>query len=301
MEFSILMNNATKSLHVTKRINLRQHENLVDKLVFIVPYQYNEDTDLRDFNVCLQWLDPSRVVHVDILEPEEEVYKDNFQRYFIPVDSLISKFAGEIEVKLVFTKTEYETGKRLKLETGTTTFEILPIKDYYVVAENESFDAINDAIDKLRAQTDELIAAAEIYNRAKADSHVIGKDGKVYLTSNGNKIGKGLNLVSYMLPDEEPEEELPDIDFPTEEPPKDENPGDEEPKDDVPGNETPGDENPDDDEPKDDIPSDENQDGEEPKDDEPSDENPDDEDQAGDDDDAIIDITGKYDEDEDVE
>lgn len=198
MDFSILMNNATKTLRVTNRINLRQHENLVDKIVFIVPFQYNDDVDLRQFNVTAEWLDPTRVAHVDLLVPEEDVYKETFQRYFFPVTSPINRYAGEIELKLVFTMTDFETGNRYKLETDSVNFEIMSIKDYYAVLPNESFDAINDFIDKLKAQSEEVVAAAEIYNERKADNIMVNEENStLQLVSNGKPIG---NEVDVMLP-----------------------------------------------------------------------------------------------------
>lgn len=202
MEFTILMNNVEKTLTVTKRISLRQHENLVDKLIFIVPYQYNEDIDLREFNVVLEWIDPTNVAHMDTLEPDEAVYKENYQRYFLPVTSPLNRYAGDIKAKLVFTKTDFETKKRYKLETSEVVIAIETIADYYAVLPDESFSKINDSIDRLEAQSKALIAAAEVYDKTKADNHVID-GGELYLTANGEKIGDGLNIATVSIPDVE--------------------------------------------------------------------------------------------------
>lgn len=195
-KYIIKMINSTKQLVATNRINLRQHESLVDKIVFVVEYMYAEDIDLRDFNVALEWLDPTRVAHVDILEKEEEVYKENYQRYFIPVESPINRYAGDIEMKLVFTKVDYETSTRYKLESDTAIVPISTIKDYYAVLPNESFDAISDTIDRLQAMSDQLSADAELFFETKADNHMIDENGQLYLTAHGEKIGNGLNVVT---------------------------------------------------------------------------------------------------------
>lgn len=201
-QYTIMLNNATKQLIATNKIDLRQHESLVDKLVFIVAYQYNDEIDLKDFAVTLEWLDPTSVPHTDVLVKEEDVYKKDYQRYFLPVESPLNRYAGDVEIKLVFTKVDYETKKRYKLESNTTHITISTIKDYYAVMPNESFDAINDTIDKLKAQVDALTAAADIYDRTKADNHMVEDGtGKVYLTANGVKIGDGLNLASVDVPD----------------------------------------------------------------------------------------------------
>lgn len=195
-KYTVLMNNVTKRLVTTNKINLRQHESLVDKLFFICEFQYSEDIDLREFQCVLEWLDPTNVAHVDVLEQEEEIYKEKYQRYSLPIESPLNRYAGDIEVKLVFTKVDYETGKRYKLESDTTIIEIKSIKDYYAVLPNESFDAINDSIDKLKALTDELSSSAELYDKIKADNIGINEDGDVQLLSHSEFIGDAISVAT---------------------------------------------------------------------------------------------------------
>lgn len=195
-QYTLLMNNATKQLVCTQKISLRQHESLVDKIVFVVPFMYTEEIDLRDFSVVMEWLDPTGIAHMDILEKEEEIYKEKYQRYFLPIESPINRYAGDVELKLVFTYADSSTKKRYKLETRTTMLTIESIKDYYAVMPNESFDALNDKIDELKALADQINASAEIYNAIKADNHRINEDGDLVLTSGGVDIGTPVSVVT---------------------------------------------------------------------------------------------------------
>lgn len=191
--YTILMNNSTKQLIATNKIRLHQHEAIRDKLCFVIDFDYSPIADLRDFQVVVEWLDPTNVAHVDILEKEEEIYKEKYQRYFLPVKSPINRYAGEIELKLVFTKTDYETTRRYKLESEPITVEISTIKDYYAVLPNESFDGIADMISQLQAQTDALTAAADVYDKSKADSITLDqKTNELQLTARGEKIGEAV-------------------------------------------------------------------------------------------------------------
>lgn len=194
-QYTILMNHPTKQLIATHKISLRQHENLVDKLVFIVPFQYNDEIDLREFNCVIEWLDPTNVAHVDLLVKDEEVYKENYQRYFLDVTSPLNRYAGDIEVKLVFTWQDDETKKRYKLESDTTIIPIETVKDYYAVMPDESFDAINDKIDELRSLAEQMNASAELYEKTKADNLTLDQTtNELQLTSMGEKIGSPVIL-----------------------------------------------------------------------------------------------------------
>lgn len=195
-QYVIKMNNSTKQLICTNKINLRQYESLVDKLSFLVEYQYTEDIDLRDFSVQLRWIDPSNVAHVDLLEKEEDIYKENFQRYFLPVESPLSRYAGEIKMYLVFTYADEETKKRYKLESEEIYIEISNVKDYYAVMPNESFDYIDQKVDELKAMVEQLNASVEIFEKTKADNIAINEDGDLQLQANSEFIGNAVAVVT---------------------------------------------------------------------------------------------------------
>lgn len=203
-KYTILMNNKNKRLIATSKINLRQHESLVDKFEFVIPYAYSDEIDLREFQVALYWIDPVGVVHMDILEKEAEIYKEEYQRYFLPVTSPLNKYAGEIEMKLVFTMVDYETETRYKLETDSIIVEIKTIKDYYSVIPNESFSYVEDKVDELKAIADQMNADAEVYFNTKADNHRINDDGQLVLMANGKILeNTGVDVATVEVPDDD--------------------------------------------------------------------------------------------------
>ena len=83
MNFTILMDN-NKFLQITSRATLYQGENYVDTFQIIVPKTYN-DIDLRPFTVCLEYVDEYQNAYLDILVPDEEIYKENLIRSTLPI------------------------------------------------------------------------------------------------------------------------------------------------------------------------------------------------------------------------
>lgn len=206
-EYTILMKNATKELVATNKIRLCQHESLVDKLVYLVDFDYF-GTDLRDFVCTLYWVDPSRVVHMDVLDKDEEIYKEHFLKYFLPATSPLNKFAGDIEMKLVFTKVDYETEKKYKLETVPVVITIDSIADYYSVIPDESFSYVDDKVAELKAIADRIEASALLYEETKADNHMIDENGQLVLMANGQVLeGTAVDVATVEKPDDEDEYE----------------------------------------------------------------------------------------------
>lgn len=204
-QFTILMNNGTKALKITNSIRLHRFEELVDKLVFIVEYQYSDDIDLRDFNVEFRWVDATGVAHVDMLEKEEEIYKDKYQRYFLPVTSTLNRYIGDNEGYLVFSFTDLETSKVYILKTDPVIIPILSVPDYYQVIPSESLDAISTAVNEIVIKAAELEAAAELYEQTKADNIGFTDDGDVQLKSHGEFIGDAISVAVPGTSDDEDE------------------------------------------------------------------------------------------------
>ncbi|CAJ0592205.1 unnamed protein product [Cylicocyclus nassatus] len=154
-------------------------------------YYYSERSRIyRDFEVQLQWLDPTNVAHVDILEKEDDVYKEDYQRYSLPVTSPLNRYAGEIEMKLVFTMVDYENQKKYKLESDTICVEIATIKDYYAVMPDESFSYIDDKVSELKAIADQMNADAQVFMETKADNITLNQTtNELQLTALDKKIG----------------------------------------------------------------------------------------------------------------
>lgn len=175
-----------KSLLATVTTTLYQHENLVDKIFFLFPEEYN-GLVLSDCTAVLKYVDQGNVPHVEVLEKADELYKNKLQ-YFLPVDSLLTKFSGDIKLRITFTKTDMEVKKQYVLNTGELTISISPLSDYYSYVPDESLEIVDQMIGKLDAKIAATQAIAEIYDKKKADN-LSYEDDKLQLLSNGEKIG----------------------------------------------------------------------------------------------------------------
>ena len=117
-----------KSLQKTVVTTLYQGENLVDKIQFIFPLKYG-DLDLSQFKAKLRYVDPGNVPHSEDLSLVDSLYKNSKLCYCVPVDSDLTKIAGNISLRIVLTK----ENKQL-LYTGETTISIAPVSPWYQYA-----------------------------------------------------------------------------------------------------------------------------------------------------------------------
>lgn len=190
--YTIVMQN-TKELVKTVETNLYQRENLVDKIQFLIPEQY-EDIKLADFTATLKYADPNLVAHAEILQLDEELYK-GYLRYVLPIDTSLTEYAGDIEIRITFSKTDLEAKKQYVLHTGTTVVSIQTVKDYYTFVPDESLEFVDQKIGELDAKISALEAIATTYDQKKADN-ITYDENKIQLTSNGEKIGNAITIIT---------------------------------------------------------------------------------------------------------
>ncbi len=122
--YTILMN-SDKSLSKTVVKTLFQGENLVDKFRFLIPKTYN-GLKLSDFTTTLKYIDQGNTVHSEKLALSDELYQNRMLCFYLPVDSELTKFAGNITIHLVLNK-----GKQHILHSGETTITINAVNPCY--------------------------------------------------------------------------------------------------------------------------------------------------------------------------
>ena len=190
--FTIVMNK-NKELVITKSAVLYQRENLVDKIQILIPQTYN-DVALADWIATIKYVDQANIPHAEILVKDEELYKDRL-RYVLPVDTSLTKFSGDVIIRITLSKLDLESKKQYVLHTGEATIPIVPLKDYYNFVPDESLEFVDQLVGELTAKIEATDKIAETYNRKKADnlSYV---DDKLQLTSNGEKIGDAIDIIS---------------------------------------------------------------------------------------------------------
>lgn len=136
MIYTIIMN-SDKTLTATVTTNLYQRENLVDKIYFLFPQEYNCES-LSDYVATLKWIDPANEAHSEILTLDEALYKERL-RYILPVDTEFTKFAGTLKLRITFSKTDNITNETYVLHTGDIDVTILP-RNEYIFASSDNDD-----------------------------------------------------------------------------------------------------------------------------------------------------------------
>lgn len=119
--FTIVMDK-NKCLSKKNVTTLYQGEKLVDKIRFLIPMKYG-DLDLSKFTVKLKYIDPANIVHCEKLKLSEETYNNCMLCYYMPVDTKLTKFAGDILMRLTLDDSGQHT-----MYSSETTITISPQK-----------------------------------------------------------------------------------------------------------------------------------------------------------------------------
>lgn len=212
MSLTILMDEETKELRITKRAKIRQGESLVDKLYFLIPISYDEVL-LEDFTVTLLYLDPANQSHMEILIREDEIYKDNFYKYHVDADSQFTRMAGEVKLQLSLTHQDTETDSSYVLHSGQITISVLAWSDYYAFVPDSSLSAIDERLLAIDNEIQKMNSTSEAYNKARAVDLNLTGDLLQLKNQDGDTIGDGVNvLVTYSDVDTNPKDGEIDLD-----------------------------------------------------------------------------------------
>ena len=194
--YTILVND-DNTLTTSVRERIMQRSKLVDSLHFLVSPTYKE-LDMTDFTVTMEYILPVSKEYVsEVLVKSEELYKEMLE-YKLPFDTDLTKEAGEIEVKLTFSKVDLDAdGNDIQYvrKISATSITIVPIESWCDIIPDRALDAIDQRIIKTDAQIKALLEANEITRLEKADNLVLDSENKeLYLTAEGNQIGDKVKL-----------------------------------------------------------------------------------------------------------
>lgn len=212
--YTILVNN-DNSLTTSVRERIVQRSKLVDTLHFLAPVMY-KGFDMREFTtVNLEYVLPvSREAKSELLTPSAELYKEQYIEYTLPLDTSITREAGNIELKLTFIRVEMDPDGNVIQRVRRTTPTNLT-----VVACSAWCDVIPDpllsAVDQRLVVVESMVRALDEENQQlyelKADNIKYNSENNTLrLTANGEDIGDEVTLKTY---EEILEEGLPIVDF----------------------------------------------------------------------------------------
>lgn len=183
--YTILMSQ-DKSLRCTHRETIYQREKLVDKLKIIVPETIGE-TNMNELNIILlKYTDQGNVAHSEMLVADETPYKEGYLSFTFPVDTNITRFAGDITISLSFLYAALGPDSDEVMHSGETTITVNPLRDIFVT--DDSLQSLDKRMLELQKGIDAVNTIAEDLSASKADD-ISYEDNTLQLLSNGKKIG----------------------------------------------------------------------------------------------------------------
>lgn len=185
--------NSDKTLTTSERTKIYQRDKLVDSIQFLFPKSY-QTFDITKSNAVLQYTDLANIAHAEVLVKDEELYKD-MVRFTLPLDTSITRYAGDIILFFTLSYVDTTENTQYVLHTGEATVNISPLKDLYAFVPDESLAFVDQMIGTLDAKLQATEKMAEAYDKNKADN-LVYENNSLQLTSNGEKIGKPVTILS---------------------------------------------------------------------------------------------------------
>lgn len=191
-------------LIATKRERIMQRSNLVNKLHFLVPLNY-DDLDMSITTVTLEYVSPvSKEYHFEILKKSEELYKD-FLEYVLPFNTKLTKEAGDIELQLTFTAPVMDADGKVNQyarKTSPTIIKIIKISEWSLQMPDDLLTPLDQRILMVQQMAAENLdmQASIAYNTPTG--LVLDENDKLSLGIDGKPIGNSIEIVVPATPDD---------------------------------------------------------------------------------------------------
>lgn len=184
-----------KSLTTTSSAKIYQREKLVDKIQFIFPKEY-EGYNLKEFTPCLIYTNPIGEIHTELLLVSNDDYKENYFTCVLPVDTNLTKYAGDIILHVQLTKYDEETDQQYALTTGEDKITISMVQDIFEFVPDGALDVITQKIGELDAKAKALELISQEYAENQVDDLTIDEEtDTLYVTANGERKGNGVQVI----------------------------------------------------------------------------------------------------------
>ena len=187
-----------KTLVISEPGKIYQREKLVDKIRFLVPAVYDVNgvgMDLTQFTTTLEYVDQANVVQTEALTASEDLYKEKFIEYTLPFDTNVSRYAGDIELRLSLVHFDADTGYNYVLHTGHTKITVSPLSDWYKFVSDESLDAIDQKMSELDSKLTALDEMAGTYAANQVDDLKL-TNSLLQVSSKGTPLGNGVTIIT---------------------------------------------------------------------------------------------------------
>lgn len=194
------------SLYGSNKRKIMQREKLFNKLWFLVAPHYN-GYDMSKCTVTMRYLLPiSKEFKTETLVLSEERYEE-YLKYVLPVDTMLTKEWGDIELNLTFTMLDVDKNGDIVQRVRKTENHILTItrlSDWDSVVPDSALSALDQRILKQDAQIKALADLANILDNTQVDNLVYDdKAETLQLSARGIGVGNKVS-VRDMLDDGSP-------------------------------------------------------------------------------------------------
>lgn len=198
--FTIYMDETKYLRSTSKDVNLFQGDNAVDNFQVIIPLYYG-NLEMYPFTVCLEYVDENMNAYIDILVPDEDIYKEDFIRYTLPITTKITKSAGTITMKLSMNYVDKEKLIQYSLHSSETQVYIHPVSDYYMFSD-DSLNKIDKLIGELGEKAKYVEEASLALLTKVPDDLGFDDEGTLHVTVKGEIVGHGVDVVTPTVEDD---------------------------------------------------------------------------------------------------
>lgn len=184
-----------KNLVITDRTITYQHESLVDTWVFFISEKYN-DVNMRNFTFMLNYLNTQGVRKTELLTEDQDIVKDGYIAYRLPVTSEISKYVGTITMSISGTWLDASNKKQYSFKTGTLQIDISPLSELYDYVPDDSLNVIDQKMLQLDAKIQAVEKMGDNINKSIPNDLTMNSDNILKLSIDGEAIGNGVEILN---------------------------------------------------------------------------------------------------------
>ena len=161
--YTVLFDPSDKSLNPSVKTTLYRKEKLADKIQFLFPLYYQE-YNLSQCKVLLKYKRMEvGIAGVEVMEKDTAVYKKEFLRCVLPIDTKINDSCGTVNYSFSFITVDSDNKIVYVLHTGEDSLVIEADNDYFEYAntEDESMSKLEEIVASKITKYEEEILVAE--------------------------------------------------------------------------------------------------------------------------------------------
>ncbi len=192
-------------VNTTPNVRIYQGENYADALQVLIPTKYG-DYDLSEFSLNLNYVDAVNVAHAETMVKDEDLYKDEYFRFTLPIDSEFTKAAGGIKAKVDLIHLDPSTQQGVIIHSSECDdINVMTWDDYFRYTPPAQIGIIDAKILELQNEIERLKSVEEALDKTIPDDLIL-TDDILSLAKDGQSISDGVEILTPGDPDHEDSE-----------------------------------------------------------------------------------------------